>query len=166
MLELRLVPMMAQTSTYMGCQLSHICRRKSHFDETVHIITGYTRRCQSFKQLPLQLGTIFSMTFNSSDLIACSAPLNQPWQSLPAYFVRSSPYTFNKPSRKTESCHDVNFVFTGGTACCRHEWRQSWHPDEVRFRIPQIYNIACKNFEKILWDSCIRRRPYHTDWPC
>ena len=42
------------------------------------------------------------------------------------------------PPLKKQSCHDANFVVTGGTGgCCYdnlwcHPWRHSWHNDDIR----------------------------------
>ena len=64
-------------------------------------------------------------------------------------------------SLKTKSCHDANFVITGGTAGCHydnlqcHQLRQSWYYDESVFIV--FTNIFCAyidvyhvtNFDKI-----------------
>ena len=58
--------------------------------------------------------------------------------------------------KKPTSCHNANFVATGGTAVCQndnhrcYQWRQSWHRDNFRFsmkqqtRVPVFSNRACK----------------------
>ena len=45
---------------------------------------------------------------------------------------------------KTESCHNANFVVTGGTVSCHkdnlrcRQWRQSWHHDDSRFSVHRL----------------------------
>ena len=68
----------------------------------------------------------------------------------------SSKYFIRNPTLKTKSCHNANFVATGGTVGCHidnlrcHQWRQSWHYDNSWFSVWIFYAMIIRTLMMVI----------------